>query len=1537
MRRNCFLFTIVFSFVQIFSGMCFAEHKTVNVVNDNFDNITTFNQLDGWSFTDGEIGKSITLVPDATVGKCITIKKSDSTDLSAVRKFEKISGEVSVELKAKINKVTGSLAPYIYCGSSNIISSQFANKNICLYYGDPATTTNAFTVNENTWYTLRYEIDTNNQLFDLYVDDVLCAENKAFRNYGKRIDSIRFGISGANSGEISFSDINISYVEGSAVDEKTIEDSYGYEDYYLSKSERAIMMLVDSPFALVNHEKIAIGDDNTVKPFEIDGCVMVPVRFIADNLQLNVEWDERTETAVLSNYEKIIKMTIGSNQMLVNGESVELETAPIISNGRTFLPIRPLAEAFDRNTYWDDRGLAVISESKVEFDSQEDAQLISDAIDFLADAQNNETLIYYVSTDGFDDWCGTIGNSNCGLTNGPFLTIQRAKKAVGEALEENPNRDVIVYIRDGDYCVDKTLAFTPQDMAADWYSVTYKNYPGENPVINGGDIITGWKPYNENIYKVNVGKDWNVSLLSENGEISTKARYPNAGEERREGYSAVFEEVVGNAKRSFKFSPGDIPLIDNTSGLELFIWPAGVGGTRNWKTNTAKFISLDYENCIGVVDSDTSYTMTPGSRYYVQGAIELLDTPGEFYYDSISGYLYYWPKNLPIEDQIIVAPKVNNILSFKGDSLEKPIRGITIDGIVLRNSKNPGGNGVFMQNACNINIKNCIINSIGGYGVHMNGYCQNNSVQGCKIYDVGNNGIYLNGYSNILKYYSNRNKLTNNLIDNIGLFVGAGCGIGMDGSGDNIVMYNKVQNTPRFSISWGNPTTKMYRGTILDGVYVTDENAKSFAHARNNIIAFNDVSKANIDSSDSGLIYTWGGGRDTVIYNNFVHDSEIHFQFGYGIYLDDDSDGNIVKNNVLYDLQKYGRGSLDSAIVLKGVDNICENNLLINNNSKSAMYTNEMADDYNRDIEAYRNVIYDSGYSLYSFANGNHTRFKYSDYNLFYNSKNPEFCGISGLGSYGIYDLNTWKSLSGHDLFTKIAEPMIVDVSKGDYRLTYNSPAYTLGYKDIDFKNVGLTHDFIFGNADEQIDRIFVKEFGSTADASYVYLSVDEVKQLDISGRTVSGYVADLSDAHISFSSNSDAVEVGSDGTITGKHFGLAQITVAVTKDGIEKNLVLDVIVDDYMQNIAIELIGTNMVVNDSESLNVVAYSALNDIIKDVTLMFRSDNPSVINIDDDGLVKAQRKGEANITVTAISNDTVKKATIPMYVHENMLKKIDSSVANDVFVGTTSKFAVTGIMTDGSVANMSKATLKYTYPDDSIVKIDANGNIRGLLEGKTEVVVRATINGVTRQVSVPVNVYPAEGVAAKMVFEEDFDDYETGSVPADWKITAPFAKHQVYIAEIPNSTDKSLCINKTGKYKTGDVLALKTFEPMSGRVTIEEKHRIEDDQQKLMPYIIDSNGTILISMWMSNGIYVYTGKTTIKIQDVDSGSWYDVKLNLDTDKDMFDVYVNGKLIMADIPFRTPVDNVAAIRYGISGTNTGIVYLNGLKVYYTEILP
>lgn len=91
-------------------------------------------------------------------------------------------------------------------------------------------------------------------------------------------------------------------------------------------------------------------------PYIENSRTFVPIRFIADALDVEeINWEEETQTAILKKDELTIALPYNSQYAVVNGDEVNLDAPINIYQGRTFVPIRFVAEAFDCYVHWDEK------------------------------------------------------------------------------------------------------------------------------------------------------------------------------------------------------------------------------------------------------------------------------------------------------------------------------------------------------------------------------------------------------------------------------------------------------------------------------------------------------------------------------------------------------------------------------------------------------------------------------------------------------------------------------------------------------------------------------------------------------------------------------------------------------------------------------------------------------------------------------------------------------------------------------------------------------------------------------------------------------------------------------------------------------------------------------------------------------------------------------------------------------------------------------------------------------------------------------
>ena len=102
---------------------------------------------------------------------------------------------------------------------------------------------------------------------------------------------------------------------------------------------------------IVNGNEISFPD---AQPFiDGNGRTQVPVRFIAEAMQAQVEWDSATRTVHIERGRIALSMTIGVKEIVVLKVKKAADTAPIIQENRTFVPLRFISEGLGAEVQWE--------------------------------------------------------------------------------------------------------------------------------------------------------------------------------------------------------------------------------------------------------------------------------------------------------------------------------------------------------------------------------------------------------------------------------------------------------------------------------------------------------------------------------------------------------------------------------------------------------------------------------------------------------------------------------------------------------------------------------------------------------------------------------------------------------------------------------------------------------------------------------------------------------------------------------------------------------------------------------------------------------------------------------------------------------------------------------------------------------------------------------------------------------------------------------------------------------------------------------
>ncbi|NOU71371.1 hypothetical protein GC098_08040 [Paenibacillus sp. LMG 31458] len=338
---------------------------------------------------------------------------------------------------------------------------------------------------------------------------------------------------------------------------------------------------------------------------------------------------------------------------------------------------------------------------------------------------------FFVSTTGSDN--------NDGTYEQPFLTIAKAQQTVRQ-FNRNMTGDIYVFIAPGNYYIHDRLNFDEQDSGFNGHQVYYRNLgaPGSAHLIGGDPISGGWMQtmasdavgtdYLSELPSSAVGKVYKVQLdpakynfnqLYIGFQKAIMARTPNKVEDPKfQASNAPYLFSTSGSNKDMGYKAGDLTpaqikaLKDaQASGrseiAQLFVFDAGGSA---FESNILPISRIDTTNnkLYSPYDSAhpelyiTKYNINSNARYFLQGNISFLDSPGEYYYDKQTGWLYYYPTDTDnvagvdgMNNLNVVVPTTNEIIHLQGTDKSaisdwgktpdpaKQVSNITFDGFTL--------------------------------------------------------------------------------------------------------------------------------------------------------------------------------------------------------------------------------------------------------------------------------------------------------------------------------------------------------------------------------------------------------------------------------------------------------------------------------------------------------------------------------------------------------------------------------------------------------------------------------------------------------------------------------------------------------------------------------------------------------------------------------------------------------------------------------------------------------------------------------------
>lgn len=128
-------------------------------------------------------------------------------------------------------------------------------------------------------------------------------------------------------------------------------------------------------------------------PFIEKDRTFVPIRFIGEALNYKVDWNKDKKLVTIKNNDRQILMTIGDTNIIVNNEKIKNDVAPLIRKDRTYVPLRFVAENMNLKVNWDGKEKKVIINSQKDNITDGITGLSADEKEFLNKFQSKQKII----------------------------------------------------------------------------------------------------------------------------------------------------------------------------------------------------------------------------------------------------------------------------------------------------------------------------------------------------------------------------------------------------------------------------------------------------------------------------------------------------------------------------------------------------------------------------------------------------------------------------------------------------------------------------------------------------------------------------------------------------------------------------------------------------------------------------------------------------------------------------------------------------------------------------------------------------------------------------------------------------------------------------------------------------------------------------------------------------------------------------------------------------------------------------------------
>jgi hypothetical protein len=534
-----------------------------------------------------------------------------------------------------------------------------------------------------------------------------------------------------------------------------------------------------------------------------------------------------------------------------------------------------------------------------------------------------------VQLKALDIWVAPDGSDlNPGTREKPKATLSMALREARERrrLHDSTIKDgAHIILHGGTYALDGAVLIRPEDSGTATSPTFIEAAKGEKPVLSGGIAIKGWQKAEGTISGLPQeaqGKVWMADAPKIGGRIlEFRQFWINS---RKAVRASTFNDgklgriLSVNKEKEEIWIPAPSQSIKDPAQMEFVIlqrWAIAILRVKSLEANGDK-ARLAFYQPESWIESEHPWpapfidkkNKNGNSAFFLAGAIEFLNQPGEWFEDVSTGKVYYWPREgEDLTKAAVIAPALQTLVQVEGTS-DNPVSYVNFKGIGFEHASwmrpsnaghvplqagmyildayklHPPGTpdkaslenqawtgrqpaGVTISGANHVDFERCAFEHMAAAGIDFIGGTNNDRVEGCIFRDIGGTGIQMGffGGANFeahLPYKPSDDKevcqyekIANNLISDCTNEDWGCVGICVGYAHDITLAHNEVCNIN-------------YTGISLGWGWTQTANCM-----RNNKIIANHIHHFAGQLHDVGGIYTLSAQPNSEISGNSLHDA----------------------------------------------------------------------------------------------------------------------------------------------------------------------------------------------------------------------------------------------------------------------------------------------------------------------------------------------------------------------------------------------------------------------------------------------------------------------------------------------------------------------------------------------------------------------------------------------------------------------------------------------------------------------------------------